>query len=808
MNEVLAPGVSLFETSFRPSSIQGVGTSTTGFIGITRNGPVAGPPRLVTSFGEFERLYGGLAPLNISGRAGAANTNYLAMSVRGYFNEGGRRLYISRTFLAAGGTGHAQAALVGANNTDPRHLILRSRFPGSGTNATVTVSEIATPSTDNALANAAMGSLARSRGVAAEPAQATANAGPGAIANGATLVIAVDGGPNQALTFNGTAAVATPTNTVGTTITIPAGTVLTLTIDGLTQAVAIAEGIDRPRTEIRDEITNGLANGSCVLSGDRLTIVSNASGSAVSVSVNQLDVLGYSDPQTAAAGAGLPRLDAVTAADITGLLAGAGLAAAADTVPGTQLLRISTDATGNAASLDLSDAGNVAALTALGFDAAALNAPITGSDGVTRRIFVREAAGVDGWREYTAGAPGTFNAAVALGSAAAALGDTGHIVTLSLSWTSVDGVSTSYEGLGFDENHPRFFGHRMITVTDPLEEPLGDPLVLEEDGLNAAEVHAAVYSGGRSDENDVLSNTITVTGGQDGTVPALQNMTDALENLNLIDDISIVAAPGTTAYDALGDAVRNAMIGHAENSNFRIAVCDPPLGQEMAQLRQTRGQFDNTYAAFYAPCIRIANPLYRPGNDSTSRELVLPPSGHICGIYARNDTQRGVHKTPANEIIREAVGFERQYNQRHQEVLNPIGINILRKLTGRGNRVYGGRLATSDREVVYVSDRRYLNFLKHSIYTSMQWAVFEPNGPALWSDIREAVASFLFNQWRNGALLGAQPDNAFFVRCDRSVITQDDLDNGRCICEIGCAIIKPAEFLIFRIGQKTADSRG
>jgi hypothetical protein len=348
----------------------------------------------------------------------------------------------------------------------------------------------------------------------------------------------------------------------------------------------------------------------------------------------------------------------------------------------------------------------------------------------------------------------------------------------------------------------------MATVTDPLEEPLGDPLVLQENGLNSAQVHAAMFAGGTPDEDDLLRNVVPMTGGNDGAVPALQTMTDAIDNLNLIDDIAIVAAPGSTAYDALGDAVRNHLIGHAESSNFRIAVCDPPLGQEMAALRRTRGQFDNTYAAFYAPCIRVANPLYRPGSEATPRELVLPPSGHICGVYARNDTQRGVHKTPANEIIREAVGFERDYNQRHQEVLNPIGINILRKLTGRGNRVYGGRLATSDREVVYVSDRRYLNFLKHSIHNSMQWAVFEPNGPALWTDIREAVASFLFNQWRNGALLGSQPDNAYFVRCDRSVITQDDLDNGRCVCEIGVCIIKPAEFLIFRIGQKTADSRG
>jgi phage tail sheath protein FI len=158
-------------------------------------------------------------------------------------------------------------------------------------------------------------------------------------------------------------------------------------------------------------------------------------------------------------------------------------------------------------------------------------------------------------------------------------------------------------------------------------------------------------------------------------------------------------------------------------------------------------------------------------------------------------------------VVREAIRFEREINHGQQEVLNPLGINCLRSFAGRGNRVYGGRLATSDREVVYISDRRYLNYQKRSIDVSMQWAVFEPNGPRLWSNVRDAVSSFLYTEWRNGALLGANPEQPFFVRCDRSTMTQADLDNGRMICEVGVAIIKPAEFVIFRIGQKTADAR-
>lgn len=179
----------------------------------------------------------------------------------------------------------------------------------------------------------------------------------------------------------------------------------------------------------------------------------------------------------------------------------------------------------------------------------------------------------------------------------------------------------------------------------------------------------------------------------------------------------------------------------------------------------------------------------------------------MTGIYARNDAERGVWKAPANEVVRGALRFEREVNQRQQEVLNPEGINCLRYFFGRGNRVWGARTVSSDPEWKYVNVRRYFIYLERSIDRSTQWAVFEPNGERLWANVRETVSAFLYNEWRSGALLGTSPEEAFFVRCDRSTMTQDDLDNGRLICEIGVAVLKPAEFVIFRIGQKTADAR-
>ena len=199
--------------------------------------------------------------------------------------------------------------------------------------------------------------------------------------------------------------------------------------------------------------------------------------------------------------------------------------------------------------------------------------------------------------------------------------------------------------------------------------------------------------------------------------------------------------------------------------------------------------------------------MARPGVESIPREILLPPSGFICGIYARNDLERGVHKAPANEAVRGALRFEFEINFAQQEVLNPLGVNCLRYLPGRGYRVWGARTVSSDPEWKYVNVRRYFNYVERSIDQGTQWAVFESNGERLWANIRDTISSFLYNEWASGALLGGSPKEAFLVRCDRSTMTQNDLDNGRLICLIGIAVLKPAEFVIFRIGQKTADAR-
>jgi hypothetical protein len=223
-------------------------------------------------------------------------------------------------------------------------------------------------------------------------------------------------------------------------------------------------------------------------------------------------------------------------------------------------------------------------------------------------------------------------------------------------------------------------------------------------------------------------------------------------------------------------------------------------------MRSLRGLIDSTRAALYYPWVVVNNPLAGP-NSPQPAEIALPPSGFVCGIYARNDIERGVWKAPANEVVRGALRFERHVNHGEQELLNPIGVNCLRYLSGRGFRVWGARTVTSDPEWKYVNVRRYFNYLESSIDRGTQWVVFEPNGEMLWANVRGTVSDFLLNEWKSGALLGTKQDEAFFVRCDRTTMTQNDLDNGRLICLIGIAVVKPAEFVIFRIGQKTADAK-
>lgn len=307
-----------------------------------------------------------------------------------------------------------------------------------------------------------------------------------------------------------------------------------------------------------------------------------------------------------------------------------------------------------------------------------------------------------------------------------------------------------------------------------------------------------------------VSSHFDLTDGSDGsgTAPTISDYKEALDKLSSLEDISIIAAPGGSSFKGDAAAINDALVTAAQKPRaYRIAVLDSPPGQEIADVRELKSKIDSKYAALYYPWVKAPNPMTAIDQTADS-EIALPPSGFVCGIYARSDIQRGVWKAPANETISGALRLERDVSFGEQELLNPLGVNCLRYLPNRGYRVWGARTTSSDPEWKYVNIRRYFLYLESSIDRGSQWAVFEPNGERLWANVREMISDFLYNEWVNGALLGTTPKEAFFVRCDRSTMTQNDLDNGRLVCLIGVAAIKPAEFVIFRIGQKTADAKG
>ena len=202
----------------------------------------------------------------------------------------------------------------------------------------------------------------------------------------------------------------------------------------------------------------------------------------------------------------------------------------------------------------------------------------------------------------------------------------------------------------------------------------------------------------------------------------------------------------------------------------------------------------------------IPDPM--PDNLSSIRQVPIPPSGHMLGVYARTDVERGVHKAPANETVRGIIGLARTLNKAEHDILNPypVNINVIRDFRpdNRGIRVWGARCITSDPDYKYVNVRRLLIFLEHSIDRGLQWVVFEPNAEPLWARVRRSIANFLTVVWRNGALEGTSPEEAFFVKCDRETMTQTDIDNGRLICQVGVSPVKPAEYAIIKIGLWTA----
>jgi uncharacterized protein len=668
MPEYLAPGVYIEEVSFRTKTIEGVSTSTAGFVGPTRYGPDAGEPALLTSFAEFERIYGGLDRL-IFAPNNSETDNYLAHAVRSFFEEGGSRLYVVRTFRSledaeisatppAAADGHASWEISGVGSPPSGDVILRARYPGSGGNIGVTLTARISPNV-----------------LASEPRDPTNLAGP------------------QAPVLRGV----NPYDVVW--------------IADLSSPVLSPPGSGTLYWAERyfDNDTNRMT---WRFHPERGQMVELAS-------LN-------------------PDLDKVRIVTLTVEVIYPGR------FPRSETWENLTFHPQHQRSLS--------------------------------RIFAAEPNN----RQQALTVPFIFETAQA----------------------NMEGPEIAHTLLGqarrSQEERQRLLGLLGLPLDDATTD-LSILATLNRDELGDADRRYPVtLTGG----NDGVRPGASEYGGEDDD-PKAKSGLKAFED---IPDISIIAAPGysfgyNNGYQANASQIMRHLISHCERMRYRIAVLDAANGLSVMNVRTYRGQVDSQYAALYYPWVRILDPV-------TEQEINLPPSGFVAGIYARNDVERGVHKAPANEVVRLAIGFEFLLNKAQQDVLNPEGINCFRFFEGRGYRLWGARTISSDPEWKYVNLRRYFAFLERSIERGTQWVVFESNSEALWAKVRRTIEDFLFNEWKSVHLMGERANQAYFVRCDRSTMTQNDLDNGRLICLIGVAPIRPAEFVIFRIGQWTADRRG
>ncbi|MCC2336471.1 phage tail sheath family protein [Cellulomonas wangsupingiae] len=282
-----------------------------------------------------------------------------------------------------------------------------------------------------------------------------------------------------------------------------------------------------------------------------------------------------------------------------------------------------------------------------------------------------------------------------------------------------------------------------------------------------------------------------------------------INGLAIAEDVTIVVVPdlvtAATREDGTLDlglwkAVQTSLIAHCEQHANRMALLDAPPGMTPQQVKEWRSevaQYDSAFATMYYPWIKVENPL----GSGASAEIVVPPSGHVAGVWARTDETRGVWKAPANDTIRGVLDVERSVTQTEQGFLNPIGVNAIRPFGTRGIRIWGARTLASDTDWQYVNVRRLFNMVESTILEGTQWAVFEPNDVTLWEGVKRTLTGYLHGLWQSGALFGSTADQAFFVRCDETTNTPESIDAGRLIVEVGLAPVKPAEFVVFRISQ-------
>ena len=717
MPEYLAPGVFIEETSFRHKSIEGVGTSVSALVGPTRTGPLRGIPEVITSYSEFERIYGDAEDLVFDTDTTDIKIvvpNYTAHAARAFFDNGGKQLYVSRIIQGVMPDGSGSSALIAKSKASVADVIFQSRFPGTMSDYTL---ELLWKESENLLTSTQLSEVSEGEIVFINASDVPASA--------KTTGPAIDKFPMNVKAVM--KRVGANYEVQGTAIMTPPGSDEAITgtpLAGLKIAELLAKNTHVYRIRARRPANNVLVDGTkAVLKLKK------------SIDLTVLD----------------PTLTLGNATEFVGFINEKG-----DTLnfPSKYNSTLSADLT--------------LPLVALGNNLADIKS-------VAVSLFDLEVHKKD---------------------------KNGEVIWRTASMTTAPGTAYSLDRILSEAPEKK-----IAQLTQPIFCKLKDK--------TGPEILAALEALYDPDDLKKQPNSlddpryiIPLTGGSNGKIPEASDYagkeidTDGstgLAALEGIEDISIVMTPAAAAHADQHKAVLMEVQKHCRKMRYRVGIADSGKDMSLGEVRSFRNDFDDSRMALYYPWVVIADPT------GQRNELAVPPSGFIAGVYVRTDVDRGVHKSPANEIVMGALRFEQEINPFQQELLNN-GINCLRSFPVRGHRVWGGRTLSSDPEWKYVNVRRYFHYLERSIEKSTQWAVFEPNGEALWANIRSGVEDFLFNEWKNNRLLGSTPKAAYFVRCDRSTMTQNDIDNGRMVCVVGVAALTPAEFVIFRIGQKTAEA--
>jgi phage tail sheath protein FI len=816
MPEYLSPGVYVEEIDAGPKPIEGVSTSTAGAVGITQRGPSSGKPELVTSFAEFQRKFGGFLdePPQSQVNTWALNATeggrwwLFPLSVKGFFDNGGQRLYVKRAF-----SGTAAAATVDL---------------GVGVIAELTQDAAATQNTIRVghhfgLQNGTVVNLfASGVALAANPFTVSAYEANGTLRLDKNVGADLKAGrdyveviPRAAAAAPGNLRVRAKSvggwgNDIRVRVRPVAGTALRILSDpllsingGQTTTVTNLAAINATTIDVGS--SNGFNVGDDVrIDGNNYAIAQVISAVQIKISPGAIGPLNPGDSVT--------RLRAGQTPLTAGVAAGVGVLPV-------------TSATGFLVNDHVRIDGRDYAVTAKTANQLTV-APVLVAAATSGTPVVRLASANSG------GAAATLNVqnASQLYQNAVVELDNGTVKE-TLNVTSVSGQMVTFDA---PVNHTYFEGQLIRVIEAEVDVQYAPDGVLQatETFLNLRLLDDGspnfivrnVNDQSKYVELKALASPLSTAFAQFPSVPStspqqhwadLANGADNLTGLTVddfvgadggsgnrtgiasledIDEISICMVPGMWSA-----SVQNALIVHCETLKDRFAVLDPRDGLSIEGVREFREPLDSKYAALYYPWLEVRDP-------SVGRNVQVAPSAHMAGIYARVDVDRGVHKAPANEVIRNITKIAQDVTKREQDLLNPKGINALRFFPGRGNRVWGARTISSDSSWKYINVRRLFIFVEESIDEGTQWVVFEPNDEPLWARVRQSITNFLTTVWRSGALQGATAAQAFFVRCDHTTMTQDDIDNGRLICQIGIAPVKPAEFVIFRIQQKTLDT--